>query len=148
MARPAIITVDDDPMVSAAITRDLRGRYGADYRVVRTGSGEQALSVIRELALKGQQVALIASDQRMPGMTGIDLLQHGSHLFELYKRSDFSVDGRGIGLFIVKMQVAALGGTISVKSRPNKGTCFYIDLPFLNSHVSKRKIVRVLNNKL
>jgi thioredoxin reductase (NADPH) len=75
MARPAIITVDDDPMVSAAITRDLRGRYGADYRVVRTGSGEQALSVIRELALKGQQVALIASDQRMPGMTGIDLLQ-------------------------------------------------------------------------
>jgi thioredoxin reductase (NADPH) len=75
MARPAIITVDDDPMVSAAITRDLRGRYGADYRVVRTGSGEQALSVIRELALRGQQVALIASDQRMPGMTGIDLLR-------------------------------------------------------------------------
>jgi thioredoxin reductase (NADPH) len=61
-------------MVSAAITRDLRSRYGADYRVVRTASGEQALSVITELAVKGRQVSLIVSDQRMPGMTGIDLL--------------------------------------------------------------------------
>lgn len=74
MSKPAIITVDDDPMVSAAITRDLRNRYGADYRIVRTGSGDQALSVLRDLGLKGRPVALIASDQRMPGMTGIDLL--------------------------------------------------------------------------
>jgi thioredoxin reductase (NADPH) len=74
MRKPAIITVDDDPMVSAAITRDLRSRYGAEYRVVRTGSGEQALSVLSDLALRDQPVALIASDQRMPGMTGIDLL--------------------------------------------------------------------------
>ena len=75
MSKPAIVTVDDDPMVSAAITRDLRNRYGADYRVVRAGSGEQALAVLSDLALKGQAVALIVTDQRMPGMTGIDLLE-------------------------------------------------------------------------
>lgn len=75
MSKPAILTVDDDPMVSAAITRDLRNRYGADYRVVRAGSGEQALAVLNDLALKGQAVALIVTDQRMPGMTGIDLLE-------------------------------------------------------------------------
>jgi thioredoxin reductase (NADPH) len=74
MSKPAILTVDDDPQVSAAIGRDLRARYGADYRVVAATSGEEALSLLTRLALRQQPVALIAADQRMPGMTGIEML--------------------------------------------------------------------------
>ena len=75
MSKPTILTVDDDPMVSAAITRDLRSRYGADYRIVRATSGGEALAVLTELVLRDQPVALIAADQRMPQMTGVELLE-------------------------------------------------------------------------
>jgi thioredoxin reductase (NADPH) len=75
MSKPAILTVDDDPMVSAAISRDLRTRYGDDYLVVGARSGAQALAVLTKLALRNQPVALIASDQRMPGMTGVEMLE-------------------------------------------------------------------------
>ncbi|HWD83637.1 MAG TPA: FAD-dependent oxidoreductase [Kribbella sp.] len=75
MSKPAIVTVDDDPMVSAAISRDLRRRYGDDYLVVRATSGDQALAALTKLALRNQPIALIATDQRMPGMTGIELLE-------------------------------------------------------------------------
>jgi thioredoxin reductase (NADPH) len=75
MSKPAILTVDDDPVVSAAITRDLVGRYGADYRVVGATSGAEALVVLTRLALRDEPVALIAADQRMPEMTGIELLE-------------------------------------------------------------------------
>ena len=74
MSKPAILAVDDDPQVAAAITRDLRNRYGADYRVVRATSGPEALAVLTSLALRDQPVALIAADQRMPQMTGIEML--------------------------------------------------------------------------
>jgi thioredoxin reductase (NADPH) len=74
MSKPTILTVDDDPQVSAAITRDLASRYGADYRVVRATSGPDALAVLARLALRDEPVALIAADQRMPRMTGIELL--------------------------------------------------------------------------
>jgi len=74
MAKPTILTVDDDPSVSMAITRDLRSRYGEAYRVAWVTSGAEALDLIAELALKGRPVALIATDQRMPDMTGIELL--------------------------------------------------------------------------
>ncbi|KPM54515.1 fused response regulator/thioredoxin-disulfide reductase [Frankia sp. CcI49] len=75
MARPTILTVDDDPEVSAAISRDLGEQYGADYRIVAATSGEQALGVLTRLALREQPVALIVTDQRMPEMTGIALLE-------------------------------------------------------------------------
>ena len=75
MSRPTIVTVDDDPLVSEAITRDLRARYGAEFRIVRTTSGEDALAVIGELSLQDRPVALIAADQRMPRMTGIEMLE-------------------------------------------------------------------------
>ncbi|WP_228255152.1 response regulator [Ornithinimicrobium avium] len=75
MSKPAILTADDDPMVSAAITRDLRQRYGADYRVIGATSGQEALDVLDRLALREQPVALIVTDQRMPGMSGIELLE-------------------------------------------------------------------------
>ena len=57
-----------------AVTRDLRARYGNDYRVVSTTSGAQALEVLDELALRDRPVALVACDQRMPEMTGIEVL--------------------------------------------------------------------------
>ncbi len=75
MSKPVILTVDDDPMVSAAITRDLRSRYGAEYRLVRATSGAEALAALTKLALRHQPVALIAADQRMPEMTGIEMLE-------------------------------------------------------------------------
>jgi thioredoxin reductase (NADPH) len=75
MSKPTILTVDDDPLVSAAIARDLTSRYSADYRIVRATSGPEALVVLTKLALRDEPVALIAADQRMPGMTGIEMLE-------------------------------------------------------------------------
>jgi thioredoxin reductase (NADPH) len=75
MSKPTILTVDDDPQVSAAIARDLAGRYGAGYRVVQATSGSEALVVLTRLALRDEPVAVIAADQRMPQMTGIELLE-------------------------------------------------------------------------
>lgn len=75
MAKPSILTVDDDPAVSQAIARDLRRQYGAEFQILRSTSGAEALSVLSELALKQRRVALIAADQRMPQMTGIEFLQ-------------------------------------------------------------------------
>jgi thioredoxin reductase (NADPH) len=80
MSKPTILTVDDDPLVSAAIGRDLVNHYGADYRIVRASSGPEALDVLTKLALRDEPVALIAADQRMPQMTGVELLeQAGTH---------------------------------------------------------------------
>src|SRR4051794_665556 len=75
MAKPVLLSVDDDPAVSQAITRDLRRQYGAEFQVVRAASGAEALDVLREFALRNRPVALIASDQRMPGMTGVEFLE-------------------------------------------------------------------------
>jgi len=77
MSKPVILTVDDDPQVSAAIGRDLLQRYGADYRVVRATSGAGALEVLARLALADEPVAMVVADQRMPRMTGIELLEQG-----------------------------------------------------------------------
>jgi thioredoxin reductase (NADPH) len=76
VARAIILTVDDDPAVSQAITRDLRSRYGDRYRLARATSGAEALSSLKEFARRDQSVALIVSDHRMPEMTGIELLGH------------------------------------------------------------------------
>jgi thioredoxin reductase (NADPH) len=74
MTKPTILTVDDDPQVSQAISHDLRVHYGADYSVVSATSGAQALAMLAELVLRNRPVALIATDQRMPEMTGIEML--------------------------------------------------------------------------
>jgi thioredoxin reductase (NADPH) len=75
MGKPVILAVDDDPEVSAAIARDLQRRYSSGYRVVRATSGPEALAVLSRLALRDQPVALIVADQRMPQMTGIEMLE-------------------------------------------------------------------------
>ena len=79
MSKPTILTVDDDPLVSAAITRDLGNQYGAGYRIIRASSGREALDVLTRLAVRDEPVALIAADQRMPEMTGIEMLQEARH---------------------------------------------------------------------
>ncbi|MDX6325676.1 MAG: thioredoxin reductase [Nocardioidaceae bacterium] len=75
MAKPAILAVDDDEVVSRAITRDLRQRYGADYTIVSATSGVAALETVSRLLLRDRALALVVSDQRMPGMTGTDVLE-------------------------------------------------------------------------
>lgn len=75
MVKPAIVTVDDDPSVSQAIARDLRRRYGADYQIVRASSGAEALELLTSLALRDRPIAMVVSDQRMPTMTGVELLE-------------------------------------------------------------------------
>ena len=75
MAKPVVMTVDDDRAVSQAIARDLRRRYGSDYQIVGASSGGEALEVLAGLAVRDRAVALIASDQRMPEMTGVELLE-------------------------------------------------------------------------
>ncbi|MER7762886.1 FAD-dependent oxidoreductase [Streptomyces sp. NPDC097619] len=80
-ARTVILTVDDDPGVSRSIARDLRRRYGAGYRIVRAESGESALDALRELKLRGDLVAVILADYRMPQMNGIEFLEQALGVF-------------------------------------------------------------------
>jgi thioredoxin reductase (NADPH) len=75
MTKPVLMTVDDDPGVSRSVARDLRRRYGQDYRVVRAESGREALEALRELTLRGEPVAAILADYRMPEMNGIEFLE-------------------------------------------------------------------------
>ncbi len=74
MPRAAIIAVDDDRAVLSAIERDLRQKYGRDYRIVRADSGASALEATRQLHVRGEPVALLVADQRMPEMTGVEFL--------------------------------------------------------------------------
>ena len=86
-ARPVLLTVDDDPSVSRAVARDLRRRYGADYRIMRAESGEEALQAIREVVLRGDQVAAILADYRMPRMNGVDFLEQAMDLVPQARRA-------------------------------------------------------------
>src|SRR3954464_6328846 len=84
--RPAIVAVDDEPAVLAAVARDLRREFGESYRVLRAGSGEEALGVVRELIARGDQVALLIADQRMPGLWGTEYLVEARKLAPDAKR--------------------------------------------------------------
>jgi thioredoxin reductase (NADPH) len=84
--RPAIVAVDDEPAVLAAVARDLRRQFGERYRVLRAGSGEEALEVVRELITRGDQVALLIADQRMPGLSGTEYLVEARKLAPDAKR--------------------------------------------------------------
>src|SRR3954466_13305980 len=81
------MTVDDDPGVSRSVARDLRRRYGQDYRVMRAGSGADALDALREVKLRGEAVAAILADYRMPQMDGIEFLEQAMDLFPHARRA-------------------------------------------------------------
>jgi thioredoxin reductase (NADPH) len=72
--RPSIVAVDDEPAVLAAVARDLRRGFGERYRILRADSGAKALELLTELRTRGDQVALLIADQRMPGMPGTEYL--------------------------------------------------------------------------
>ena len=86
VAKPVLLTVDDDDAVSRALTRDLRRHYADRFRVVRAESGAEALDILRELRLAEDEVALILADHRMPGMTGVDFLERSLDLYPTTKR--------------------------------------------------------------
>lgn len=86
MTKPAILVVDDDPQVLAAVRRDLRSRYREHYTVLGAGSGEEALSTVRELKNRGDTLAMIISDQRMPGMVGHEVLARSRATFPIARR--------------------------------------------------------------
>jgi thioredoxin reductase (NADPH) len=79
--RAAILTVDDDAAVSRAVARDLRRRYGEEFRIVRADSGAQALDALREIKLRGERVAVLLADYRMPEMSGLEFLEQAMDLF-------------------------------------------------------------------
>jgi thioredoxin reductase (NADPH) len=80
------VTVDDDAAVSRAVARDLRRRYGDTHRIVRAESGAEALDALRELRLRGDEVAVILADYRMPQMTGIEFLERAIDLYPAARR--------------------------------------------------------------
>jgi thioredoxin reductase (NADPH) len=84
--KPVLLAVDDDPQVLAAIRRDLRSRYREHYTVISAGSGQEALATIRELKSRGDALAMVISDQRMPGMLGHEVLAGSREIFPLARR--------------------------------------------------------------
>jgi thioredoxin reductase (NADPH) len=84
--RPVIVTVDDDPGVSRAVARDLRRRYGEGNRIVRAESGEQALDALRQMKLRGDEVAVLVADFRMPGLNGIEFLERAMDIYPYARR--------------------------------------------------------------
>src|SRR5690606_37980642 len=87
MAKPVVLTLDDDPEVLRAIARDLRQAYGDRFRIVRSDSGQRALDALRQLKLANEPVALLLVDQRMPEMTGVEFLEQAVDLFPDAKRA-------------------------------------------------------------
>jgi thioredoxin reductase (NADPH) len=86
MAKPVILSIDDDPQVLAAVERDLRTRYGKDYRIVKAESGAAALEAISEFKRRGDTVALMVADQRMPTMTGTEFLLEALQIYPMARR--------------------------------------------------------------
>ena len=87
MAKPVLLSVDDDRDVLRAIERDLRSQYGADYRVIGSDSPEAALDLLKQLKLRNDSVALMLADQRMPNMDGVGFLQEAVRIFPEAKRA-------------------------------------------------------------
>ena len=86
MARPILLAVDDDVSVLEAVVQDLRRKYGADYRIMRAASGQAALDTLAQLKTRQDPVGLIVSDQRMPGMTGVDFLERAREMYPEARR--------------------------------------------------------------
>src|ERR1700679_3736180 len=87
MAKPILLSVDDDSDVLRAIERDLRSQYGADYRVVASGSAQEALDLLKQFKIRSDSVALLLADQRMPKMDGVGFLQEAMQIYPDAKRA-------------------------------------------------------------
>ena len=86
MARPILLAVDDDVNVLEAVVQDLRREYGVTYRVMRAASGQAALDTLAQLKTRQEPVALLVSDQRMPGMTGVEFLERAREFYPEARR--------------------------------------------------------------
>ncbi|MGH9537055.1 MAG: response regulator, partial [Terriglobales bacterium] len=87
MAKPILLSVDDDSDVLRAIERDLRSNYGSEYRVIGSDSPEGALGLLKQLKVRNDHVALLLADQRMPHMDGVEFLIEATRLFPDAKRA-------------------------------------------------------------
>src|SRR5271155_1814141 len=87
MAKPILLSVDDDSDVLRAIERDLRSKYGAEYRVIGSDSPEGALTLLKQLKVRNDSVALLLADQRMPRMEGVEFLQEAMEIYPDAKRA-------------------------------------------------------------
>src|SRR5579872_5607591 len=87
MPKPILLSVDDDADVLRAIERDLRSQYGSEYRVIGSDSPEGALTILKQLKMRSDSVALMLADQRMPRMSGVEFLQEGMRIFPDAKRA-------------------------------------------------------------
>jgi thioredoxin reductase (NADPH) len=87
MAKPIILAIDDEPHVLNAIARDLQARYQNDYRIVKAGSGGEALEAVQEFKRRNDPIALFLADQRMPAMSGVEFLAEAIKLYPETKRA-------------------------------------------------------------
>jgi thioredoxin reductase (NADPH) len=87
MAKPVIMTVDDEPHVLNAVERDLRRKFGSGYRILKAPSGEEALRTVKELKKRNAQVALLLVDQRMPSMSGTEFIEEAAKIFPDAKKA-------------------------------------------------------------
>src|SRR5205809_5589997 len=87
MAKPVILTVDDDPDVLRAVESDLRKKFAERYRVLRADSGATALETLKQLHTRNSAVALLLTDQRMPHMGGVDFLREAMKIYPEAKRA-------------------------------------------------------------
>jgi len=86
MAKPVIFSIDDDPSVLNAVERDLRARYGQDYRVLPINSGKAALDYLKKMKQRNETVALFLVDQRMPEMNGVEFLEQALRAYPQARR--------------------------------------------------------------
>ena len=86
MAKPVILAIDDDPMVLSAVDRDLRKKYGQNYRIVPINMGSAAMQYLKQLQGRAEVVALFLVDQRMPQMSGVEFLEQARHVYPEAKK--------------------------------------------------------------
>ena len=123
MAKPILLSVDDDSDVLRSIERDLRSKYGSEYRVIGSDSPEGALDLLKQLKVRNDSVALMLADQRMPRMDGVEFLQLGMRIFPKAKRAlltayadmNAAIQGAANAIFFNQGQVCCAGSRLYIE---------------------------------